>query len=87
MVAIGLLLLIGAYGGSLSGYSLIRGYCNNLGALWNPVHPAVWSTQVYTGTAIIPPVGGCSANPASQLAQTVANVGAVLQNSPITQGQ
>jgi hypothetical protein len=59
MVAIGFLVVLGAYGLGLSGYSLIRGYNNQLGSLWNPVKTATWTTQCYTGTGVLP-----SGNPA-----------------------
>lgn len=54
MVAIGIVLLLGAYGTGLMGYGLIRGYDMTLGSYWNPVHPGVWNTSIYTGTAVFP---------------------------------
>lgn len=54
MVAIGIVLLLGAYGAGLTGYSLVRGYDMTLGSFWNPVHPGKWNTQLYTGSAVFP---------------------------------
>lgn len=54
MAAIGIVLLLAAYGTGLMGYSLIRGYDMTLGSFWNPVHPGTWNTQIYTGTAVFP---------------------------------
>jgi hypothetical protein len=54
MVAIGIVLLLGAYGLGLTGYSLIRGYDMTVGSFWNPVHPGKWNTQLYTGAGVFP---------------------------------
>lgn len=54
MGALGIGLLVAAYGVGLTGYSLIRGYDMTLGSFWNPVHVGRWNTQVYTGTAVFP---------------------------------
>jgi hypothetical protein len=63
MVAVGFLVVLGAYGVGLSGYSLIRGYNNALGSLWNPVKPAKWTTQCYTGTAVLPSGSSADSGP------------------------
>lgn len=54
MAAIGIVLLLAAYGTGLTGYSLIRGYDMTLGSFWNPVHPGRWNTAIYTGTSVFP---------------------------------
>ncbi|HEV2241819.1 MAG TPA: hypothetical protein VGR98_12315 [Streptosporangiaceae bacterium] len=54
MVAIGIVLLLAAYGMGLTGYGLIRGYDMTLGSYWNPVHPGRWNTAIYTGTSVFP---------------------------------
>jgi hypothetical protein len=54
MAAIGIALLVAAYGSGLTGYSLVRGYDMTLGSFWNPVHPGKWNTQLYTGQGVFP---------------------------------
>jgi hypothetical protein len=54
MAAIGIVLLLGAYGLGLTGYSLVRGYDMTLSSFWNPVHPGRWNTAIYTGNGVFP---------------------------------
>jgi hypothetical protein len=52
--AIGIGLLVGAYGVGLMGYGLIRGYDMTVSSYWNPVKIGVWNTQIYTGPSVFP---------------------------------
>jgi hypothetical protein len=52
--ALGIGLLVGAYGVGLMGYSLIRGYDMTVSSFWNPVHIGRWNTQLYTGPSVFP---------------------------------
>jgi hypothetical protein len=68
VAAIGMGLLWGGYWLALSGISMIKGWNNSPWSLANPVKPAVWTTQCYTGPGVIPtgaasdsgPCGGSS---------------------------
>jgi hypothetical protein len=54
MAAIGMGLLWGGYWLALSGISMVKGWNNSPWSLANPVKPAVWTTQCYTGQGVIP---------------------------------
>lgn len=80
MGAIGIGLLLGAYGLGLQGYALIRGYDMSFGSFWNPVHPGKWNTALYTGSSVFPDgktQGSGSSASSGQQAKTLPNAGSV----------
>jgi hypothetical protein len=54
MAAIGMGLLWAGYWLGLSGVSMLKGWNNSPWSLANPVKPATFTTQCYTGDGIIP---------------------------------